>query len=207
MKQEKQTQGIAAAQVFIGGACYGANATLFKTAFAQGFSWPQVVACQMWFGAALFALAVVVRRTQGNRWEKLGTKTLLKLAGLRCLTCTTSILYCFAMSRLPVAVAITLLFQFTWIGLVIQVIATRRPPRLGKVAAALVRFLRVRCLQAACIGRALPATTRLALLTAFIERACTSRPTKVVVFNMKEPLSMLVAWPPPVRIRHSPLSA
>ncbi len=42
------------------------------------------------------------------------------------------------MSRLPVAVAITLLFQFTWIGLVIQVITTRRPPRLGEIAAALV---------------------------------------------------------------------
>ena len=42
------------------------------------------------------------------------------------------------MSRLPVAVAITLLFQFTWIGLAIQVITTRRPPRLGEVAAALV---------------------------------------------------------------------
>ena len=138
MKQENRVQVIAAAQVFVGGACYGANATMFKTAFAQGFTWPQVVECQMWSAAALFALAVVVRRTQGNRWEKLGTKTLLKLAGLGCLTCTTSILYCFAMSRLPVAVAITLLFQFTWIGLAIQVITTRRPPRLGEVAAALV---------------------------------------------------------------------
>ena len=138
MKQDKQTQGIAAVQVFVGGACYGANATMFKTAFVQGFTWPQVVACQMWFAAALFALAVVVRRTQGNRWEKLGAKTLLKLVGLGCLTCTTSILYCFSMSRLPVAVAITLLFQFTWIGLVIQVITTRKPPRLVEVAAALV---------------------------------------------------------------------
>ncbi len=67
MKQENQIQGIAAAQVFVGGACYGANATMFKSAFAQGFIWPQVVACQMWFAAALFALAVITRRTQGNR--------------------------------------------------------------------------------------------------------------------------------------------
>ena len=29
-----------------------------------------------------------------------------------------------------------------------------------------------------------------------MDRACTSRPTKVVVFNMREPLSMLVAWSP-----------
>ena len=67
MKQENQVQVIAAAQVFVGGACYGANATMFKTAFAQGFTWPQVVACQMWFAAALFAHAVITRRTQGNR--------------------------------------------------------------------------------------------------------------------------------------------
>ena len=82
MKQENRVQVIAAAQVFVGGACYGANATMFKTAFAQGFTWPQVVACQMWSAAALFALAVVVRRTQGNRWEKLGKKSCLNWRGL-----------------------------------------------------------------------------------------------------------------------------
>lgn len=42
------------------------------------------------------------------------------------------------MSVLPAPVALTLLFQFTWLGLVWQTVMTRRPPRLLQVASALV---------------------------------------------------------------------
>lgn len=57
--------------------------------------------------------------------------------GLGALTCLTSILYCYAMSVLPAPVALTLLFQFTWLGLVWQTVMTRRPPRPLQVASAL----------------------------------------------------------------------
>lgn len=61
--------------------------------------------------------------------------------GLGALTCTTSILYCYAMSVLPAPVALTLLFQFTWMGLVWQTIMMRRAPRLLEIAsAALIVF-------------------------------------------------------------------
>ena len=39
---------------------------------------------------------------------------------------------------LPVSAAITMLFQFTWIGIVIQVIVTRRRPRPAELAAAAI---------------------------------------------------------------------
>ena len=58
-----------------------------------------------------------------------------KLAGLGMLTCGTSIFYCFAMTILPVSASLTLLFQFTWIGLVIQILFSKRPPRLYELAA------------------------------------------------------------------------
>ena len=61
--------------------------------------------------------------------------------GLGALTCTTSILYCYAMSVLPAPVALTLLFQFTWMGLVWQTIMTRRAPRFVEVASAAVIVL------------------------------------------------------------------
>ena len=48
------------------------------------------------------------------------------------------VLYNFALTMLPVSVAITLLFQFTWIGIVFQVVATRRKPRLAEIVAAAV---------------------------------------------------------------------
>lgn len=131
-------QAKAALQVFAGGACYGAMATTYKLAYAAGFTSAQVVASQAWFGCLFFALATLAGHALGHRWQRVGWKLALKLMGLGALTCLTSILYCYAMSVLPAPVALTLLFQFTWLGLVWQTVMTRRPPRLLQVASALV---------------------------------------------------------------------
>ena len=90
------------------------------------------------FGFLFFGLAVLLGRLRGVRWQRLSGKQALKLMGLGALTCTTSILYCYAMSVLPAPVALTLLFQFTWMGLVWQTIMTRRAPRFVEVASAAV---------------------------------------------------------------------
>lgn len=129
-------QVIASLQVFLGGASYGVMATTYKLAYAAGFTSNQVVAGQAWLALALFVLLVLANRARGERLAKLGAKTVLKLMGLGMLTCTTSILYCYAMSVLPAPVALTLLFQFTWVGLVIQAIATRRAPHACHIIAA-----------------------------------------------------------------------
>ena len=131
-------QAKAALQVFAGGACYGAMATTYKLAYAAGFTSAQVVASQAWFGCLFFALAALAGHALGHRWQRVGWKLALKLMGLGALTCLTSILYCYAMSVLPAPVALTLLFQFTWLGLVWQTVMTRRPPRPLQVVSALV---------------------------------------------------------------------
>ncbi|WP_462134761.1 DMT family transporter [Slackia piriformis] len=131
-------QAIASAQVFLGGACYGAMATTYKLAYAAGFTSSQVVAGQAWLALSFFAIAVLLGMMRGRRIVRLGAAQTLKLMGLGVLTCTTSILYCYAMSVLPAPVALTLLFQFTWIGLVIQMISTRRAPRACEIAAAVI---------------------------------------------------------------------
>lgn len=131
-------QALAALQVFAGGACYGAMATTYKLAYAAGFTSSQVVASQAWFGCLFFALAVLIGRARGKRLQALSAATVLKLMGLGALTCLTSILYCFAMSVLPAPVALTLLFQFTWMGLVWQTLMTRRAPRPIEIASAAV---------------------------------------------------------------------
>ncbi len=53
----------------------------------------------------------------------------------------TSILNCCSMSLLSISMALTLLFQFTWIGIVIQVILTRRAPSLPEIAAAAIIWI------------------------------------------------------------------
>lgn len=124
--------------VFLGGACYGFNATCYKLSYTWGFSSAQIAAAQMWFAFALFALLLAIGLIKGKRWIKIGSSNVLKLIGIGAVTCITSIFYTYAMSVLPVALALTLLFQFTWIGTVIQVIMTRRPPAASQVVSALI---------------------------------------------------------------------
>lgn len=132
------TRTKAAILVFFGGACYGFNATCYKLSYAWGFSSAQIAAAQMWAGFALFAVFLLFNRVRGERWAKLGCANTMKLLGIGAVTCITSIFYTYAMSVLPVALALTLLFQFTWIGTVIQVIMTRRTPALSQVISAVI---------------------------------------------------------------------
>lgn len=124
--------------VFLGGASYGVMAATVKVAFAEGFAWAQTAASQAFFGALLFAAALVVLAVAGKRPVPLSPKRVLALLGLGLTTCTTCVLYNFALTMLPVSVAITMLFQFTWIGIVFQVIATRRRPHPAELCAAVV---------------------------------------------------------------------
>ena len=126
------------ALVFAGGASYGIMATTVKFALADGFQWTQVAASQPLFGTLLFAVALAVLALAGKRPVHLSPCSVLRLLGLGLTTCTTCVLYNFALTRLSVAVAITLLFQFTWIGVVIQIVVTRRRPSTAELAAAAI---------------------------------------------------------------------
>ena len=124
--------------VFVGGASYGVMAATVKMAYAAGFTWTQAVASQALFGTLLFTAALLVLRLRGTRLVRLSPKRVAALLGLGLNTCATGVLYNFSLTTLPVSVAITLLFQFTWIGIVIQVIVTRRRPHAAELAAAAV---------------------------------------------------------------------
>jgi drug/metabolite transporter (DMT)-like permease len=126
------------AVVFLGGASYGVMAATVKSAFAEGFTWAQSAASQALFGALLFGVALIVLTVAGKRPVPLSPKRVFALLGLGLTTCTTCVLYNYALTMLPVSVAITLLFQFTWIGIVFQVIATRRQPHPAELGAAVV---------------------------------------------------------------------
>ena len=93
-REGSRTRAKATAQVFLGGASYGAMATTYKLSYAAGFTSNQVVAGQGWTSCFLFAVAFLIGMARGKRWQPIGAKCTLKLLGLGCLTCTTSILYC-----------------------------------------------------------------------------------------------------------------
>lgn len=124
--------------VFLAGASYGAQATTVKITYAAGFTWTQVVASQALFATLLFAAALMVQRARGKRLTPLSPKQILALMGLGLNTCLGTVLYNYALTLLPVSVAITLLFQFTWMSIVLQLVVMRRRPRAAEVAATVV---------------------------------------------------------------------
>lgn len=124
--------------VFLAGASYGAQATTVKITYAAGFTWTQVVASQALFATLLFALALLVLRARGKRLVPLPARQVLALMALGLNTCIGTVLYNYALTLLPVSVAITLLFQFTWMGIVVQIVVARRRPHAAEVAAAAV---------------------------------------------------------------------
>lgn len=137
-KKGELSRGCAALMVFVGGACYGANASCYKLAYGLGFSSAQMMTAQIWFATLTFGIAFLIGRALGRRWTRLSGIDMAKLVFLGVLSATTTILYCYAMSALPVPFALTLLFQFTWLGTVIQVAMTRRAPSLAQVVSALL---------------------------------------------------------------------
>ncbi|MEG0682796.1 MAG: DMT family transporter [Raoultibacter sp.] len=124
--------------VFLAGASYGAQATTVKITYAAGFTWTQVVASQALFATVLFAMALLVLRMRGRHLAPLSPKQVLALVGLGLNTCIGTVLYNYALTLLPVSVAITLLFQFTWMSIVVQLIVMRRRPHAAEVAAVVV---------------------------------------------------------------------
>lgn len=124
--------------VFLAGVSYGVLATVVKLAFAAGFSFNQVVASQTLGGFLIFIGAFAIVALVKNSYQKVSAQQVLRMIGLGLVAATTTVCYGFALSMMPVAVALTLLFQFVWIGIIIQVVTTKRRPRPSEVLAALM---------------------------------------------------------------------
>lgn len=124
--------------VFVGGACYGVVGAVVKFAYADGFTFPQVVCSQAFFATVVFALWAFVDWLRGAHRPRLAAKQRLKLAAMGLVTGGTTTFYYCALQFIPASVGITLLFQFTWLGLVFEVATTRRRPTTAALIAAAI---------------------------------------------------------------------
>lgn len=140
--------------VFLGGCCYGAQASVVKLAYAAGFTFGEVTFAQNLVGFCLFLLVNIVmdvRRTRtkamrdgkdaGGRRARSASlasrptlRQALRLAATGMVTCCTGLAYYGSLTLLPASVGITLLFQFTWIGIVIGCVSSRTLPSAAMVA-------------------------------------------------------------------------
>lgn len=111
--------------VFIAGSSYGFIVPVVKAACAAGFTVEGLLPSNYLAALLLSACVVALRR------PKLPAKRgFLQLALLGVLTSCTSACYYRAVALLPSAAALTLLFQYVWVGVLIDCAVTKKPPAL-----------------------------------------------------------------------------
>ncbi|QGQ96740.1 DMT family transporter [Paenibacillus psychroresistens] len=138
--------------VFLGACSYGVLSSIVKVAYSHGYSLGEVVGTQMLWGTLItWTISIIVQRrssikrqqeavsSQDNLVKKatINEKLLLLLVGT--FMVMTGLLYYGSLQHIPASLAIILLFQFTWIGVLIEAVTKRRwPSKLQSITLGLI---------------------------------------------------------------------
>lgn len=109
--------------VLISAISYGVVTTFVKLSYNAGFSTSEVIGTQALFGWLLIALVALIFARR-----RISLKHSLLLLAVGCLTTINSVFYYGALRTLPASFVIVLLFQFTWIGIVMDSVASKKWP-------------------------------------------------------------------------------
>jgi drug/metabolite transporter (DMT)-like permease len=112
-----------ALMVFAGGWCYGVMVPLVRIAHSMGYNSAQIMVAQYLVGVVALGFTVLLFSRR-----RVPAKQMLKLAGVGVIAAGVSFGYYHALALLSSAAAVTLLFQFVWMGVVLQAILERRLP-------------------------------------------------------------------------------
>jgi drug/metabolite transporter (DMT)-like permease len=122
--------------VFAGGWCYGVMVPLVHIAHSLGYSTAQIMVTQYAVGLVALGLAVALFSRR-----RVPLKQVFQLAGVGAVAAGVSFGYYHALALLPSAAAVTLLFQFVWMGVVLQAIIERKlPDRLTVLSVLVILF-------------------------------------------------------------------
>ena len=126
--------------VLIGAASFGILSTIVKLAYAQGFDVSQVVTSQLWLGALFCWLLVIgfflfkapISIQFRKDWKIIASGFPLGL---------TSFAYYQCVSYVPASIAILLLFQFVWMGVILDIVFKKQIPTRLQFISVLVLVL------------------------------------------------------------------
>ncbi|MBN3522972.1 EamA family transporter [Paenibacillus apiarius] len=118
--------------VFIGACSYGTLSTIMKLAIGEGFTVPQIIGAQYFFGWSLLVMATVLFSR-----HKVSLRHIVVLLACGLSLSCTSITYGITVGELPASIAVVFLFQFTWIGVLLEALVTRTFPERTKLVSVL----------------------------------------------------------------------
>ncbi len=123
--------------IVIASSSYGILSTIVKVAMQHGFTSSEAVSSQYIIGFMLVATIFIITQRQLPKLSKNG---LLILVSAGIFTGITGIVYGESLKYLPASLAVVMLFQFTWIGLLLDCIFHKRLPSRPEVISIIVLF-------------------------------------------------------------------
>ncbi|WP_099351421.1 EamA family transporter [Fredinandcohnia onubensis] len=111
--------------VLLGAGCFGFTPVFAKLGFSYGYSLGQINIVQMLISSFLLWSITLIKRPS---FKGLTKKNLPLIMITGCFTGLTSIFYYGAMQYLPASLAIILMFQFVWIGIILEWIFSKVKP-------------------------------------------------------------------------------
>jgi drug/metabolite transporter (DMT)-like permease len=121
--------------VLLGACSYGILAVIVKLAYKQGFTVSEVIGSQYLFGFLFMLVPFLFSK------KSFSLKEIVFLAVAGITTSLTGMLYGKSLETIPASISVVLLFQFTWIGIIIEAIANRKIPSKEKLIAILILFI------------------------------------------------------------------
>ena len=126
--------------VALGATSYGMLATFVKMAYGEGYTTAEVTFSQFAFGIlGMLIINLFLKTKNKNSVEKASRKNISQLMLAGSSTGLTSIFYYLAVKfDIPVSIAIVLLMQTVWMGVILESILDKNLPSKRKVIAVLI---------------------------------------------------------------------
>ena len=125
--------------VGLGSTSYGMLATFVKIAYGEGFTTPEVTIAQFAYGiTGMLLINMFQKAKKRNDVAKASTKNISQLMLAGTSLGMTSIFYYLAVKYIPVSIAIVLLIQTVWMGVLFEMILEKKRPSTQKIISVII---------------------------------------------------------------------
>jgi drug/metabolite transporter (DMT)-like permease len=125
--------------VGLGATSYGMLATFVKIAYGEGFTTPEVTIAQFVYGiTGMLLINMFQKAKKGNEVVKASKKNISQLMLAGTSLGMTSIFYYLAVKYIPVSIAIVLLMQTVWMGVLFEMILEKKLPSTQKIISVII---------------------------------------------------------------------
>lgn len=125
--------------IALGASSYGMLATFVKMAYSEGFTTPEVTIAQFTYGILGIVLINTIQKLQNkNQATTASTKTIIQLMVAGTSLGMTSVFYYLAVKYIPVSIAIVLLMQTVWMGVLFEILLEKKIPSAQKIISVFV---------------------------------------------------------------------